>query len=201
MIEARRSLCPIIGALACAAMKTKILSILGLAVLTSGVFAGSDTYSGGKGGKVVTLPQPSCFSPGLDIGVFGGGFLPMHNHDGYKGALGGGVLVDYFFNNNLGIEFSYGAYATNGTQHLFDGDIILRAPIESVCIAPYLMVGGGFHVDGSSQGEYHAGAGIEAKLKSMDNVGLFADGAYHWHSSGESDLDFTLVRIGMKFHF
>lgn len=176
-------------------MKTHILSLMMIAALGSGAFAGT------TGGKVVAPPvEPQCFEPGLSIGAFGTGFLPHHNHDGYKNSLGGGVLGEYFFNDYLGLQLSYSANATNSTQHVFNGDIILRAPIESICVAPYLMVGGGFHVDGSTRGEYHAGGGIEARIRSVENLGVFVDGAYHWHSSGESDQDFTLVRLGLKFH-
>ena len=179
-------------------MKTKIASLLFTLALVATSLAGPATFSGK--GPVIPPPEPTCFGPGLDIGIFGGGFLPQHSNDGLQNALGGGVLVDYFFNQYAGVEFSYGAYATSGTQHLFNGDIILRAPLHSICVAPYLMVGGGFHVDGQTVGEYHAGVGVEMRFKSMDNIGVFADGAYYWHGDGDRNRDFTLVRVGVKFH-
>ena len=179
-------------------MKTTIASLLISAALASAALAGPATFSGK--GPVTPLPEPSCFGPGLDVGVFGGGFLPRHSHDDYDNALGGGVLVDYFFSKYCGVEFSYGAFATASTEHLFNGDFILRAPIESICVAPYLMVGGGFHVDGETVGEYHAGAGVEVRFKSLNHMGVFADGAYYWHGDGDRNRDFTLVRLGVKFH-
>lgn len=148
---------------------------------------------------MVTPPQTPCFGPGFDLGLFGGGFLPRHKSDSYDNALGGGALAEYFFNENFGIQVSYGAYATRSAQHLFNADLILRAPLHSICLAPYLMLGGGYQVDGEKLGEYHAGIGLEYKIKSMQNLGVFTDGAYYRHSSDSRDSDFTLVRLGVKF--
>ena len=178
-------------------MKTAITSFILSAMLAASTFAGSTATFDKR--VVPSQPEPACFGPGFALGIFGGGFLPTHKADDFDNALGGGVLAEYFFNENIGLQFSYGAFATSGTQHLFNGDIILRAPIQSACAAPYLMVGGGFHVDGSSLGEFHAGAGIECRFKGNPNLGLFADGAYYWHGASNRDHDFTVVRIGVKF--
>ncbi len=178
-------------------MKT-IASIILSAALVTSAFAGSASYS--KNPVIQPQQETLCFGPGFDFGIFGGGFLPRHKSDDYDNALGGGALAEYFFNENFGIQVSYGAYATSSVQHLFNADLILRAPIHSMCIAPYVMVGGGYQVDGEKLGEYHAGVGVECKVKSMQNLGVFLDGAYYWHSSSDRDRDFTLVRLGVKFH-
>lgn len=178
----------------------KIASLIMSVALASSAIAGPVMSS--KGGKIVNPPAPeNCFGAGLDIGIFGAGFLPTHDHStpDYKDSLGGGILADYFFCENFGIQLSYAAVAADGTTHLFNGDVVLRAPIQSLCIAPYLLVGGGFHVDGSNLGEYHVGGGIEAKFKGT-NLGAFVDGTYNWHSSSNRDRDYTLVRLGVKFH-
>ncbi len=135
-------------------------------------------------------PGCTAFGPGFDIGAFAGGFFPKH---GGNNVLGGGVLAEYFFCENFGIQGSYGAYATSSTHHQFDGDLVFRAPIRSLCIAPYILAGGGMQSNSSNLGSYHAGAGIEAHLGSFN---IFADGAYHWVAN---DQNATIVRLGVKF--
>ena len=179
-------------------MKTIALCMMSLLMVVP-AYAGTSPAVSMKN-PVGPMPEPpACFGPGFDVGIFGGGFLPRHGSHDYDDSLGGGVLADYFFCKNFGIQLSYGAFATSGTQHLFNGDLVLRAPLESLCIAPYLLVGGGFHVDGDSVGEYHVGAGLECKFRSDPRFGIFADGTYNWHSSSNRDRDFTLVRVGVKF--
>ncbi len=175
----------------------KIASLIMSIALASSAFAGSPAYSGKSGkGPVMPLP-PTCdaFGPGFSLGAFGTGFIPKQGGDD---ALGGGALAEYFFNENFGIQGSYSASATHTTHHQFDADLILRAPIKSLCIAPYLMVGGGFSTNSETVGDWHVGGGIEAHFAALKNINIFADGAYHFHS--DSDLNFTLVRLGIKFH-
>ena len=171
----------------------KIASLIMSVALASSAIAGP--VSSGKGSKMVTPPAPSCdwFAPGAKLGVFGAGILP-DNASADDDALGGGVLAEYFFCENFGIEVSYGAYATNNTHHEFDAALVARYPILSACIAPYVMVGGGVSANGENNGNWLVGGGLEAHL--VNNIGLFADGAYHW---GADDQDFTLVRLGLKF--
>ena len=178
-------------------MKTAILSIVLLVPLASHVQAGAQVSAKQP---ATFQAEPECFGPGFEFGVYGGGLIPRHSHDNYDSSMGGGMLADYFFNAYCGIQLSYGAFATSGGQHLFNGDLIVRAPIRSICVAPYLMAGGGFHVDGTTVGEYHAGAGVEVKLHKGDNMSLFADGAYYWHGSIDKQKDFTEIRLGVKFH-
>lgn len=160
--------------------------------LASSVYAGAPSYSG-KGGKIVQPPAPSCdwFAPGAKLGVFGGGFIPDSGDDS---ALGGGVLAEYFFCENFGVEGSYGAYATDSTHHQFDLNLIARYPLKNHCWAPYLLVGGGYHVNADNGWNWQVGGGVEAHI--TGNVGAFADGAWHF---GDADSDFTLVRLGLKF--
>ena len=114
-------------------------------------------------------------------------------------VLGGGVLGEYFFNQYIGIQGSYGIYATSSEHHQFDGSLVLRYPITSLCIAPYVMAGGGYSTNSDSQGDIHVGGGIEARLESLNCLGIFADGAYHF--SEDDDQDFTIVRLGVKLPF
>lgn len=176
-----------------------IASLLVSAALASSVFAGPVTYSG-KSSKAVTPLPPAgcaCFDPGFALGVFGGGYLPDSAGDD---VLGGGVLGEYFFTPYIGIQGSYGIFATDAEHHEFDGALVLRYPITSLCIAPYVMAGGGFSVNSEDKGNYFVGGGIEARLESLNCLGIFADGAYHF-AADSSDVDYTIVRLGVKFPF
>ena len=173
----------------------KIASLIMTVALATSAFAGSPVTYSGKNAKTPMAPQPTgcaCFAPGAAVGVFGGAFLP----DGGDNELGGGFLAEYFFCENFGFQGSYGIYATESEHHQFDGSFILRAPIKSLCIAPYALVGGGFSTNGTTRGDYHVGGGIEARFSSAGCMGIFADGAYHFAAEG---ADFTVVRLGVKF--
>lgn len=174
-------------------MKT-IASLLLSAALASSVFAGAPSYSGKSSKQVIMPPPPSCdwFAPGAKLGIFGGGFVPDKGSDD---ALGGGVLAEYFFCENFGVEGSYGAYATNSTHHEFDLNLVARYPMHNGCWAPYLLVGGGYAVNSENSWNWGVGGGVDIHLSGK--MGLFADGAYHWveHDQG----NFTLIRLGLKF--
>ena len=175
----------------------KIASLILSVALASSAFAGSPvTYSSGKNAKTPMAPQPTgcnCFAPGADFGFYGGAIL---NDKGGDDSLGGGVLADYFFTENIGVQGSYGIFATNSEHHEFDGALVLRAPIKSLCIAPYALLGGGFSVNSAQRGNYFVGGGLEARFSGAGCMGIFADGAYHFASTGS---DYTIVRLGVKF--
>lgn len=179
----------------------KIASLIISLALASSAVAGPVSYSG-KGGKVVQPPVSplgcECFEPGFAVGVYGGGYLPDGDSEGDE--LGGGALVEYFFNPYIGIQGSYGIFATDSEHHEFDGALVLRYPITSICIAPYAMVGGGFSVNGEDKGNYFVGAGLEARFAGANCLGVFADGAYHF-AADDGDEDYTIVRVGVKFPF
>lgn len=181
----------------------KIASLIMSLALASSAFAGPVSYSG-KGGKFVqpTAPAPvgcDAFGPGFALGIYGGGYLP-ENDSFEDDALGGGVLGEYFFNQYIGIQGSYGIFATDQEHHEFDGALVLRYPITSLCIAPYAMAGGGFSVNSEDKGNYFVGGGIEARFVGANNLGVFADGAYHF-AADDGDFDYTIVRLGVKFPF
>lgn len=159
--------------------------------LASSAFAGAPAPSG-KGGKAIQPVAPSCdwFTPGLKVGAFAGGFIPS---DG-DGEMGGGVLAEYFFTENFGIEGSSSAYATEKTHWQFDMNLVARLPMKNGCWAPYVMAGGGFYTNSTTEWNWQVGGGVDIHL--TGKMGLFADGS--WHFTDDSD-DFTLVRVGLKF--
>jgi hypothetical protein len=170
--------------------------LMTLVLSTSAAFAG--TYSS-KNAKGPVLPPPAptcgCFGPGWSVDAFGG---VLFNREGKDTAGGGGVGLNYFFNRNLGIDVSYGVYDTHSQTHAFDGNLVLRFPIDSLCIAPYILAGGGYDTNGTSGGQYDAGGGIDIRFSPTSCIGLFAEGSYHWATSGG---DYTGVRMGLRFPF
>lgn len=174
-----------------------VYSLLLASAMSVSAFAGT-SYSG-KSSKMVqpTVPEITCFAPGWAFGAFGGALFPSH---GGNAVGGGGVMGEYFFTEMFGFQADYGVYATSSQHHQFDGDFILRFPIHSCCVAPYIMAGGGFSTNSSQEGDYNAGLGIEARFGAQKKTGVFLDAAYHFHG-GNDDRDFTVARLGVKFAF
>jgi hypothetical protein len=166
-------------------------------LLTVTTLAGPVTYMhAAKGSDLVQPVRPlsaDCFAPGAALGVFGGSIL------GVEDALGGGALAEYFFSDYLGLQASYGIFATDSEHHEIDAAVVLRYPIPSLCLAPYVMAGGGLGTNASTEANVFAGIGIEARFESLENLGIFADGAYHW--AGGDAPDYTIVRLGVKVPF
>lgn len=175
-------------------MKT-IVTLLSIIAVAGSAVAGPISA---KSPKAPVMPPPppagcDCFGPGLSLGVFGGAIL---NDDD---ALGGGLLAEYAINRNVAIQGSYGLFATSSEHHTFDAALVLRAPIDSICVAPYALLGGGFSTNSATAGHFLLGGGIEARLSSASCMGIFADGAYYF--AGDDVQDHTIVRLGLKFPF
>jgi opacity protein-like surface antigen len=172
----------------------KIASLLMTVALASSVFAGSaPVYSGKSGKAVMAPPPPACdwFAPGFKVGANVSGIL---FNEGGDSSIGGGVLAEYFFCENFGVEGSYNLFATDSEHHQFDLNLVARFPMLNGCWAPYVLAGGGFATNGESDWNWQVGGGVEAHLSG--NMGIFADGAYHW---SEGPRDYTIVRVGLKF--
>lgn len=178
-------------------MKTTTLLLAAFALATSAM-AGPVTYSS-KSSKNVVQPQAAvgcdCFAPGAAIGINGTGIIFDGNSD--DNALGGGVLAEYFFTEIVGVQGSYNLLATDKEHHEFDAALVLRFPITSICLAPYIMGGGGYATNSFDSWNVFAGAGLELRLPEVNCMAIFADGAYHW--ADDDGADFTLVRLGVKF--
>lgn len=180
-------------------MKSLSILLISAALASSALAGTAPTYSA-KSSPMQPTPIASgcdCFGSGFAFGVFGGGFLPDYNDA--DNELGGGFLAEYFFNPYIGLQGTYGVYSTESEHHQFDGSLVLRAPITSLCIAPYILAGGGFSTNSSNQGTYHVGAGLEGRIFNADCLGIFADGIYYF--SEDEDRDFTIVRVGVKWTF
>jgi len=124
-------------------MKSLITLLATGGAVCSSVFAGP-AFSG-KEAKAPVAPAPApgvrCLRPWPCVRRVRRRFLP----DGGDDVLGGGVGVGYFFNRYVGLDINYGLYATDSEHHQVDGNLVLRAPIDSLCrCAPYALVGGAF---------------------------------------------------------
>jgi opacity protein-like surface antigen len=174
-----------------------ITTLLMAVAFASSAVAGP--MSAPKNPKAPVLPPPApscgCFGTGAAFDIFGAAILP----EGGEDALGGGIGVNYFFTPNIGLDFNYSAFATDSVHHQLDGNIVLRAPIDSLCIAPYALAGGGFATNSSNRGTYQVGAGIDVRLQSMNCLGIFAEGLYHF--AADDTPDFTTVRLGVRIPF
>ena len=64
---------------------------------------------------------------------------------------------------------------------------------DSSCFAPYLIGGGGFVANGSTEGTGHLGGGIDMRF--TDTMGIFTDARYTWVKNKD---DYTSVNFGIR---
>lgn len=113
-----------------------------------------------------------------------------------NGNYGGGVGISYFLYRNLGVAVdTYLENISGSTIDNLSGSFILRLPIETLRTAPYALAGLGYNFE-VDQYSYHAGAGLELRLRKK--IGLFVDARYVLNDKIEDNL---LVRSGLKFVF
>ena len=139
-----------------------------------------------------------CFNAGeLQLDVFGS-YTDAAHRSSHNDGFGGGLGLNYFFTNHIGIAASGNLYDgdVNGAWNV-DGSIVLRLPIEgSICWAPYIFGGGGIAVNGSLEGTLHAGGGLE--WRATHTIGVFGEARYIW---AEEDHSGTQIRAGLRFVF
>ncbi|MES2705895.1 MAG: outer membrane beta-barrel protein [Verrucomicrobiota bacterium] len=157
----------------------------------------------GGGGAITQLPQinvPSlceCFSPNTaTFSVYAAGLSPSDDRGELDGSMGMGISGNYFFSENVGIEGDATWFAEDSTVNLITGSIVLRAPIPSLCLAPYAMAGIGVHANGVNQAIAHLGGGVDFRL--VNCFGLFADARYTW---ADETSNYTVIRGGVRFSF
>ena len=178
----------------------KLLSTIVLLAVSAGLATAGDYYSKAPVSKApIVVPPPvcACFDPGVELSLFGSGILPDSNGND---ELGGGIGLGVFFTENIGVNTSYNAHAYDSTLHTVTADLVFRMPIHELCIAPYVFVGGGLATNGSTDGLWRIGGGVDIRMQSMGCVGLFVDGAYNWIDSDDHG-DGTIVRVGIKVPF
>jgi len=154
---------------------------------------------GGDDSKVVIAdPSCACFDGKLEIGAFVGGILPeedCHLDD----AIGGGLILGYYFTPNIGVEYTGAFYGTQSETHNSTLDLVYRFVNRDKCFAPYILGGGGVHANSENVNVWRLGAGVDLRFDALGCVGLFGDGVYTW--AGGDVADYTLVRLGVKIPF
>jgi len=122
----------------------------------------------------------------------------IHHSIRHNGAWGGGVGVNYFFTEMLGIGGDLNI-PDNGGNFIdsVSGNLIARFPIEPCGIAPYVFGGGGRGTgDPVWQWFGQAGVGIEYRFNPV--TGVFSDARYIWNDKTPNAL---LIRAGLRFVF
>ena len=168
-------------------------SFLASLALAASAFAGTEVVS-----KDYKAPAPvPCFADTeFQLDVFGNYTWETEGHNG--DGFGGGLGINYFFHRNFGIGVS-GSLRDGDHSAIWnaDLDLIVRFPIEgSVCLAPYILGGGGIETNGTTIGTWNAGGGLE--WRATPSLGIYGEGRYTW---GASDEDSAQARVGLRFVF
>ncbi len=183
------------------------------AMALSNVWAGPSgysSYSGGGGkspvwGKGPVAPAPvdtgcDCFEAGeFTIDALAG--YAFEDGGAVGDGWGGGVGFNYFLTEMFGAGLRYFAFDddfSGSVHHDISASAILRYPIPSLCIAPYVLGGGGVLANGSNDGTAHIGGGLEMRCPDLTCTGVFVDGRYNW---GKDNRDYSSVNFGLRFRF
>jgi hypothetical protein len=196
-------------------MKQLAITLTACCGLLTSAFAGSLTLSNNE----YKAPAPElCFGDHewqFDLfGQYSVGEGPDHAATFRDHGWGGGLGLNYFFTRNLGIGVDAAwLYATEPqyqghgkshqtTIHNFSGSLIYRMPIDSLCLAPYAYVGGGYAVDGEDWATAHAGVGVEYRI-TPQKFGVFLDGRWTYYGDRfqRGDLNNFSTRLGFRFIF
>lgn len=172
---------------------------LTVSLLTSLVVLGTSFAGPAKSFKDKNpVPEPCFKDQELQVDLFGS-YNDFQNASQYKDGFGGGVGVNYFFLKNVGVGVD-GNVVGGGVHGVWNttGSLILRAPLElgSLCVAPYVLGGGGYQADGTSSGTLHAGGGLEFRVIKQ-KLGIFTEGRYTWAEDNNS----AQVRSGIRIVF
>jgi len=179
-------------------MKKLTVSLLTSLVVLGTSFAGPVTTSKSFKDKNPVAPE-SCFKDQeLQVDLFGS-YTNFNDVSRYHDGFGGGVGINYFFMKYVGVGVdgnvlgghAHGVWNTTGS-------LIVRYPLElgSLCVAPYVLAGGGYQADGTSSGSMHAGGGLEFRVIKQ-KLGIFAEGRHTWAENNDS----TQVRSGIRIVF
>lgn len=176
----------------------KIASLfLAVALAAGSAFAGTSA----KAPKNVVIDPvvEDCWAPGFALGVAAAALIPSGDAYFHDTDLGGALVGEYFVTRNIGFQGSYGVFASSEEHHEFNAAVVVRFPITSINVAPYILGGAGYKVNSTDRWNYFAGGGLEARFASANCLGVFADAAYHWAET--ENADYTIVRLGVKFPF
>lgn len=177
-----------------------ILTILASTLMLGAAQAGTQYVSSAPPQAPARIDVPAicdCFRENTaSVSIYGVGLLPDGGGN-LDDSMGAGLALDYFFTPMVGLEVDGSWAATDDAVGIFTGSLVVRFPIDHICLAPYLFAGGGFMYDDSdTRGLAHVGAGLDYRFN--HTLGIFADGRYTW---APDDQNFTLLRAGLRFGF
>jgi hypothetical protein len=175
-------------------MKHTALTLAACAIASASAFAGHEVSS--KEFKQVAEP---CFKDTeLQLDVFTS-YTGASNGNSHGDGFGGGIGVNYFFMRHLGVGVDGNVYDgdANGVWDV-SARLIARYPLEcgSFCLAPYVFGGGGVEANGTTNGTWLAGGGLE--WRATEQFGIFGEGRYTW---GSADFDSAQARVGVRVVF
>lgn len=165
-------------------------------VLASVATAGTSMASG-KEYKDYKQPAPlTCFDDtefqldlfGTAIGVQNAGV-----------GAGGGIGLNFYFIRYVGVGID-GMLAGDGDGNFIGnttGNLLIRIPIDSICLAPYFLGGGGYQFDGNDGGILQAGGGLEYRFI-RHSLAVYGEGRYVWGFDTPNNVQ---ARLGLKIVF
>ena len=157
------------------------------------------SFAGESSKKVVVAPQQDLFRAGeVQLDAFAAGAAGNYSGGSVNG-FGGGLGLSYFFTKYFGVGIDDTLTSLNGNGHVYNStqaDLIARYPIESLHLAPYVLVGGGATWGTQSQGDGNVGVGLDYRINR--GIGLFVDSRYLYGNNG---LNESLTRAGLRFIF
>jgi outer membrane protein W len=181
-------------------MNKLTLTILSFVGLVGSSFAGGSSY-GKSVSKAPVEPAPAlpsgcnCFAAGSQgLSLYAANFSGA---DEFEDSLGAGLSYSTWATENVGFELDATWAFTDSTVHTINGSVVLRAPITSICLAPYALAGAGYHTNGVNQATFHIGAGLDYRI-SANCMGIFTDVRYTF---AEDTGDYTVVRAGVRMNF
>ncbi|MEQ1861314.1 MAG: outer membrane beta-barrel protein [Chthoniobacteraceae bacterium] len=173
-------------------MKKLTISFLASLAIVASSFGGTEMKDFKE-----PVAEPCFKDTEFQLDVFGS-YTDAAHRSSHDDGIGGGLGLNYFFTRNLGVALSGNLY--DGDVHgawNVDGSLVLRFPIEGgICLAPYILAGGGIAANGKTEGTWHAGGGLEWRV--THTIGLFGEGRYIWSQDEHSG---TQVRAGLRFVF
>jgi hypothetical protein len=139
----------------------------------------------------------------LSLDLFGSylagerGIEHLFKTDIRHGYWGGGVGLNYFLTREIGfgVDTSFSNHPGRAWDHVL-GHLILRLPIESAHLAPYIFGGGGRGISPDWEWVYDAGVGLD--LRFNPTTALFTDARYIW---ADKTVDRLQIRAGLRLIF
>ena len=129
-----------------------------------------------------------------------GEFHEVFEHNIRHGYWGGGVGANYFITRELGVGADFNMSDKEGARLVDDvvGSVMLRFPIESIGLAPYLIGSGGRAISPIYQWTYGGGVGLD--LRFNPTTGIFSDARYFFGDQG-TIYNRLLIRMGLRLIF